>query len=453
MSGARPALVGLRGTVLGADERELLEHIRPRGILVFSRNVNTGAQVEALLQDATTCLRDCGVEDPIVAVDHEGGAVCMFTPAVEPGPSAATLGLAADPAWSEWVWYERGAALGRQGVDLLLGPVADVNRPGNRVSATRAFGETPEIVVEQVGAAVRGLHAAGLRCCLKHWPGHGAALADSHLELPALPQSERERRAVDHPPFDAGVRAGADAVMVAHLLPPADWGAPSLPMTVNPVALRRLREELEFSGPIVADALEMSAFSGHEADEALEAGCDLLLLARPIEDCVEPLLELELKPVTAWPARRVEAPSPRSREWPVVQQGDVGGRSWPGNWRLEDLATGDRLLPVPEVRLGTAGEGRESPSWYEGRFPRGDPDRPAALVAVAVRPPLEEEVQRILELEEGTESGVSLFLGSLGIDPRLGPCPDDRVRFSSPELRPENLERVISAIRPRFGSI
>jgi beta-N-acetylhexosaminidase len=160
--------------------------------------------------------------------------------------------------------------------------VADIHsEPQNPVIGPRALGTDPETVSRRVAEALRGYRASGIASCLKHFPGHGDTVLDSHLALPRCdatsPLLERRELA----PFRANV--GADAVMTAHVLYPA-WDA-SRPATFSrPVAHDLLRTRLGFQGIAITDALEMKgAAEGREPAEAarmaLEAGCDLLLFA------------------------------------------------------------------------------------------------------------------------------------------------------------------------------
>lgn len=170
------------------------------------------------------------------------------------------------------------------GVHLNFSPIADVNNnPRNPVINTRSFGEDPAAVGRLASAYIRGLHAGGMLGTLKHFPGHGDTDVDSHLGLPII-NSPRERiESVELPPFRAGIAAGADAVMTAHIeLPALDAGAFAPSSLSKPVITGLLRDELKFDGLIYTDSMGMDAVAkalspGEAAVRAVQAGNDIVL--------------------------------------------------------------------------------------------------------------------------------------------------------------------------------
>ncbi len=253
------------------------------GVVLFSRNVRDRAQLAAL----TAAIR---AERPeaLVAIDEEGGDVTRLE--VDTGssyPGNLALGVVDDPVLTERVAASVGADLDAVGVNLDLAPVADANtNPLNPVIGVRSFGSDPDLVARHVAAFVRGLQSRGVIACAKHFPGHGATEADSHLELPRVAADLDSLRAAELVPFRAAIEAGVRAVMTAHILVPAvDWA----PATVSRAILHDLlREELGFGGLVVTDALEMRAISdtvGVEegAVRALAAGADALCLGHDLE--------------------------------------------------------------------------------------------------------------------------------------------------------------------------
>ena len=169
------------------------------------------------------------------------------------------------------------------GLNWVLGPVCDVNNnPANPVINVRAWGDEPAVAGALAAACVRGLSAAGVLSCAKHFPGHGDTCSDSHLELPLLPHSRERLERIELPPFRQAIAAGVSAVMTGHLILPALDG--QRPATLSAAVLRGLlRQELGFRGLVVTDALVMEAIAGHygageAAVLALEAGADLVLM-------------------------------------------------------------------------------------------------------------------------------------------------------------------------------
>ncbi|QSR25298.1 glycoside hydrolase [Nocardioides aromaticivorans] len=272
----RVQLASFEGPSLPAEWAALLEE-GLGGVCLFGSNL-TGS-----LDDAASLVAAVRAARPgaIVATDEEGGDVTrLHSRDASPVPGPAVLGAVDDEELTRGVGAAVGAELASVGIDLDLGPVADVNsNPDNPVIGTRSFGAAPSLVARHVAAWVDGLQSAGVAACVKHFPGHGDTAQDSHLALPvvdATPATLRERELV---PFAAAVGAGAAAVMTSHLVVPAL--DPALPATLSAPVLGLLRDELGFDGAIVSDALDMAGASGDRsipeaAVEALVAGVDLL---------------------------------------------------------------------------------------------------------------------------------------------------------------------------------
>jgi beta-N-acetylhexosaminidase len=158
--------------------------------------------------------------------------------------------------------------------------------PRNPVIGDRSFSADPALVGRLGAALAEGLQSAGVAACAKHFPGHGDTSQDSHLELPRLPHGLERLRAVELPPFRELARAGVAAVMTAHVV--FEALDPGRPATLSAAALRLLRQECGFPGPVLADDLEMKALSAHYpveeiVVEAVNAGVDGFLLCHGVE--------------------------------------------------------------------------------------------------------------------------------------------------------------------------
>jgi len=200
-------VVGLAGTRLTRREAGWLERWRPAGVILFSRNASGPGQTAALCRR----LHDL-VPDLEIMTDHEGGPVAPLAAAVGRPPVAWGLGLLDDPDLTRRVHESTGERLAGLGLDRVLAPVADVlTERRNPVIGVRSFGSRVDLVSRHVAAAVAGLLAGGCRVCLKHWPGHGGSATDSHLATSTLAAEP------DAMPFQAGLEAGADAIMLGHL--------------------------------------------------------------------------------------------------------------------------------------------------------------------------------------------------------------------------------------------
>ena len=259
------------------------------GICLFGENVPSLDTV----RDLCTAIHDAA-PDAIVSLDEEGGDVTRLYYAVgSPHAGHAVLGQVDDTALTRAVARDIGAELREIGVDLDLGPVADVNsNPLNPVIGVRSFGGEPDLAARHVAAFVEGLQAAGVGACLKHFPGHGDTVADSHVALPVAEAPVEVLRARELVPFEAGVAADAVAVMTSHVVVRAL--DPDRPATFSAAATRLLRAPeadggLGFEGLLVSDALDMQGASGEigvpaAAVQALAAGVDLLCLGPNFTD-------------------------------------------------------------------------------------------------------------------------------------------------------------------------
>ncbi|MGV3711779.1 beta-N-acetylhexosaminidase [Pseudolysinimonas sp.] len=271
-------LPGFRGTTLPDWVADRLRN-GLAGVCLYGENVESDGQLRSL----TWQIRQAN-PDAIIAIDEEGGDVTrVHYVDGSPYPGAALLGRVDDVDETARVGRSVADVLSWIGVDLNLAPVADVNSdPRNPVIGVRSFGADPALVARHVAAFTRAHEAVGVATSVKHFPGHGATSADSHLALPVVDVSLDELRQRDLPPFRAAIEAGARTVMTSHILvPQVD---PDNPATFSSRILGELlRGELGFDGVIVTDALDMVGASGGigipaAAARALAAGCDLLCL-------------------------------------------------------------------------------------------------------------------------------------------------------------------------------
>ncbi|WP_353115399.1 glycoside hydrolase family 3 N-terminal domain-containing protein [Microbacterium sp.] len=265
---------------LGIDVPEWLEReLRSglAGVVYFAQNLHGDV---AALSERIHAISPCA----LIGIDEEGGSVTRLETATgSTVPGAAQLGAVGDLEATRATGAEIARRCGVLGIDVVLGPVADVNTdPRNPVIGTRAFGAETALVAEHTAAAVRGIQEAGLAACVKHYPGHGDTHTDSHHDLPRLELTAEQIAAAHLPPFQAAVDAGVRAVMTAHICV-EEWGEE--PATLNPVVLGGLRAS-GFDGVIITDALDMAAIRetvgiGGGAVRALAAGADLLCIGNP----------------------------------------------------------------------------------------------------------------------------------------------------------------------------
>ena len=278
-------VIGVAGTELTAQERDWLQHDACAGVILFTRNFASRAQVAELTQ----AIREAAPRPQLVCVDQEGGRVQRFREGYSALPPlegfgrlymqdpAAALKLAAEHAWL------MASEIKASGVDLSFAPVVDLGR-GNLAIGNRAFSEDPQVVAAFTRAYVDGMHAAGMAATLKHFPGHGSVIADTHFDDAVDPRTLDELRALDLVPFVAGIEAKADAVMMAHVVYPA--------VAPEPAGYSRrwieeiLRTQMGFRGVVFSDDIGMAAaFSAggikSRIDAHLDAGCDVVLVCHP----------------------------------------------------------------------------------------------------------------------------------------------------------------------------
>ncbi len=277
-------MIGVPGPELDAETRAFLEQYPAGGFVLFKRNIRSAAQLRRLV----TALHQtgCGVR-PLVAIDHEGGRVHRTPRPFTHFPPAGTV-AAGGPRAAEAVGRAMGRELAAVGIDLDFAPVLDVwTNPRNTVIGDRAFGTQPGPAARLALAHARGLLAAGVLPCGKHFPGHGATTGDSHFVLPRVRRSRRELAAVDLVPFVRAIAARLPALMTAHVAYPAL--DPRRPATLSPRICRDLlRRRLGFRGTLFSDDLDMNAVAGHStpgrsAVAALQAGCDMLLVCQRLD--------------------------------------------------------------------------------------------------------------------------------------------------------------------------
>jgi beta-N-acetylhexosaminidase len=317
-----PAVFGLSGTALTADERAFFRDSDPAGYCLFARNCEHPEQLRALTDD----LRALAGRDVVIAIDQEGGRVARLKPPNWPAfPPAAAFARLYEKAPMSAIEAARanaeamGILLAEAGVRMNCAPVLDLRHPhGHDIVGDRSFGVEPMQVAALGRAVLDGLAAAGIAGCIKHMPGHGRAKADSHETLPVV-EASREEIEQDFAPFRA-LAARAPAGMVAHVV--YSSLDPERPASVSPTVIAgTIRSDIGFDGLLLSDDVVMGALNGpagERARAAIAAGCDL------VHHCSGALDEMEqvasaLEPVACAALERIE------RARPVPAPG--------GNWK------------------------------------------------------------------------------------------------------------------------
>jgi beta-N-acetylhexosaminidase len=277
-----PTIFGCAGPQLDPAERELFARTNPLGFILFARNCETPDQIRRLVADLRASV---GRDDAPVLIDQEGGRVARLKPPQwRAAPPAERFGMLAERNREAGIEAARinshliGRELAGLGIDVDCAPVLDLRLPGaHDIVGDRAFGATPQRVAALGRASCEGFLAAGVLPIIKHIPGHGRAMADSHLELPVVAASQAELEATDFEAF----RLLADMPwgMTAHLIYSAI--DPDRPATLSPKVIAEIiRGHIGFDGLLLCDDLSMKALKGDLGDlarQALTAGCDIAL--------------------------------------------------------------------------------------------------------------------------------------------------------------------------------
>jgi beta-N-acetylhexosaminidase len=275
-----PLMVDVAGLELTAEDREVLRHPLVGSVILFTRNYASSEQLRRLVADIHA------VRSPalIVGVDQEGGRVQRFRPEFSLLPPPRRIGHAYDLDARQGLTLARSmgwlmaAELRAHGVDLSFAPCVDLDYGISEVIGDRAFHSKAAAVAELALAWMAGMKDAGMAATAKHFPGHGAVIADSHKSLPVDRRGWNEL-GEDLLPYRRLIANGLPGVMVAHVLFPS--------VAQEPASLSRrwvqnaLREELRFEGAIFTDDLSMGGAAEYgdivaRASAALEAGCDVL---------------------------------------------------------------------------------------------------------------------------------------------------------------------------------
>jgi beta-N-acetylhexosaminidase len=290
-----PAVIDVVGPALTDDDRKRLVHPAAGGVILFARNFQDPAQLQALCEDIER-LREPALP---ICVDHEGGRVQRFREGFTAIPPMRQLGRLWDRdreagrTAARAAAYVIGAELAAHGVDFSFAPVLDLDYGSSSVIGDRALHFDPTAVGALGAGIVQGFADAGMASVGKHFPGHGFAAADSHVDVPRDARAMKELRKKDLVPFDAVIKAGVAAIMPAHVI----YGeVDPEPAGYSKYWLQEvLRGQLGFDGLIFSDDLSMEGASTaggipERARAALAAGCDMVLLCNDPEG-QEKLLE------------------------------------------------------------------------------------------------------------------------------------------------------------------
>ncbi len=287
-----PLMLDVSGTELTPADIELLQHPATGGVILFSRNFESRQQIHRLINE----IHELRTPPLLVAVDQEGGRVQRFRDGftILPAPAQILPFRNGQIDQARHVAHELGwlmaAELRSAGVDFSFAPVLDLDYGVSEVIGDRAFGKTREQVTALAQAWMMGAREAGMISVGKHFPGHGAVRADSHLELPVDHRKSEEILHVDVYPFRKLIRNGLEGIMPAHVI--YDDCDPDLAGFSHYWLQQVLRAQLGFTGVIFSDDLSMQATEEtgdfpRRAQAAINAGCDMVLVCNNTEAALE----------------------------------------------------------------------------------------------------------------------------------------------------------------------
>ena len=336
-----PVIFSLSGPVLTPEERALFKAAQPAGYILFGRNVENRQQVRAL----TDSLRDLhGRDDLLISIDQEGGRVArMKPPEWDSYPAPGVFAQLYDVAPASAIQAIRANAqllasdLHEVGITVDYHPVLDMPVDGaHDVIGDRALGREPMQVAALGRATLDGLARGGVVGCIKHMPGHGRAMVDSHKDLPVVEASDAEL-AHDIAPF--AKLHDAPMAMTAHIRFTA-WDAANPATQSEYVISQIIRQRIGFNGLLLSDDIDMQALEGtipERSERAIAAGCDLVLNCwGKIDDMAES-------------AERLPDISDKARER-LARAMAGAGKASDVTPRAELLAARDALLAQVEVR-------------------------------------------------------------------------------------------------------
>jgi len=272
---------------LTQNDIDILRHPYIGGVILFARNFISIEQIASLISS----IKDLRSPSLIVYLDHEGGRVQRFKDGLTVLPSVDTLGIKYNDKPQEAIELSNdlgwlmGFELSYLGVDVNTMPVLDIDYKRSNIMSKRCFSEDPNIVSELSAAFLKGVKTTNMRSICKHYPGHGYAKTDSHLELPDDKRGLKTIFSNDLLPYKQAIELGVEGIMTSHV---RYNNIDTLPPTISRKWLQILRNDLRYKGLIFSDDMSMRALSefGNTEDnllKSIDAGCDCIFICNDRE--------------------------------------------------------------------------------------------------------------------------------------------------------------------------
>lgn len=279
-------------TVLSEDGGKKIKNYHLGGAILFAENLDTLEQTKKLTEDMQNA-----AEIPLfIGIDEEGGLVSRLKKSNIPHETMLSPGEMKEPTEAEAAGRSIGETLASLGVNVDFAPVADVNtNPDNPVIGIRSYSDDPEQAANMVCAFIRGLQGTGVSATAKHFPGHGDTAADSHKGEVFVTHTLERLKTVEFIPFERAVNQGVNFVMVGHIKTP-NATTDGLPATLSAQAVKLLREDLNFNGIAITDAMNMQAITeyygvGESVVMSVLADIDIVLMPADLDAAYQALLK------------------------------------------------------------------------------------------------------------------------------------------------------------------
>lgn len=281
-------IVGFNGQEIDKEIVDLIEGDKVSGFILFKRNIGSKDEISQLIED----LKERNETNKIplfISLDEEGGNVSRLNHIFGGIPAASKIGKMDNVEETFNYGVEIGERLSELGFNLNFAPVLDINtNPKNPVIGNRAFGNTPELVIRHGIEFMKGIEDRGIIACVKHFPGHGDTIMDSHKTLPIVDKNLEELKEMELLPFIKAIEEDVDMIMIAHiLLSKIDGDYPS--SMSKTIISDLLRGDLNFEGVVITDDLIMGGIrENYKLEEAavefFKAGGDIALIGNHRED-------------------------------------------------------------------------------------------------------------------------------------------------------------------------